>query len=77
MLDCPACGEDTTVTDSRDRDDGRFVRRRRLCTGCGLRFGTEEHLAPWTLDPTINMKQGNRRTSKTRLAHLLMQIHEA
>jgi len=40
---CPYCGEDETkVTDSRDSDEGRAVRRRRECEKCGRRFTTYE-----------------------------------
>lgn len=39
---CPRCGESPTrVTDTRERTDGREVRRRRKCV-CGYRWTTYE-----------------------------------
>ena len=40
---CPSCGhEDTRVVDSREADDGDWIRRRRACDSCGERFTTRE-----------------------------------
>jgi len=40
---CPYCAaEDTRVIDSRPAGEGREVRRRRVCPGCGQRFTTYE-----------------------------------
>ncbi|HFE53266.1 MAG TPA: transcriptional repressor NrdR [Bacteroidetes bacterium] len=40
---CPFCGyEDTKVLDSRPREDGVVIRRRRVCPSCGKRFTTLE-----------------------------------
>ena len=42
-MHCPFCGhDDLKVIDSRESPDG--VRRRRECTGCGLRFTTYERV---------------------------------
>jgi len=41
MMKCPACGDQTHVTDSRLHDDWAIMRRRE-CLGCGLRFKTYE-----------------------------------
>lgn len=42
-MKCPRCGaNDDRVVDSRESNDGRVVRRRRECVGCGLRFTTYE-----------------------------------
>lgn len=39
----PFCGkEDSKVIDSRSADDGKRIRRRRECIGCGERFTTYE-----------------------------------
>ena len=43
-MQCPICRIDTKVTNSRDADHGRAVKRRRLCTSCGRRFTTYERL---------------------------------
>ena len=38
-MKCPFCDKpDTKVIDSRPTDDGRAIRRRRECEGCGKRF---------------------------------------
>lgn len=42
---CPYCENlDTKVVDSRPTDEGRAIRRRRLCEDCGKRFTTYEKL---------------------------------
>lgn len=44
-MKCPFCGHDRDrVVDSRSRNDGRAIRRRRLCTQCGRRFITIEEV---------------------------------
>lgn len=39
-MNCPKCGCDTFVIDTRSR--GQAVKRRRRCQGCGHRFTTYE-----------------------------------
>lgn len=42
---CPFCGEvEDKVNDSRQSKDGREIRRRRECIGCGRRFTTYERI---------------------------------
>ena len=42
---CTACGaRDSRVIDSRESDDGKSIRRRRVCKDCGYRFTTYESL---------------------------------
>lgn len=42
-MKCIYCGcEDSKVIDSRSADEGRTIRRRRECVGCGKRFTTYE-----------------------------------
>jgi len=42
-MKCPFCSfHDTKVIDSRNRDDGRSIRRRRECIKCNRRFTTRE-----------------------------------
>jgi len=41
---CPICQADTKVTNSRNADNGRAVKRRRWCTSCSRRFTTYERL---------------------------------
>lgn len=43
-MQCPYCGRDSRVVDSRPIPDG--IRRRRECATCGRRFTTHERLAP-------------------------------
>lgn len=43
IVRCPFCShEETQVKDSRPSDDGKTIRRRRECGGCGRRFTTFE-----------------------------------
>lgn len=43
-MHCPICQADTKVTNSRNAEHGRAVKRRRWCTLCGRRFTTYERL---------------------------------
>jgi transcriptional repressor NrdR len=43
-MDCPYCGQDSRVLDSRGARD--VVRRRRECLACSRRFTTYERVAP-------------------------------
>ena len=43
-MQCPICQSDTKVTNSRNADHGRAIKRRRWCTSCGRRFTTYERL---------------------------------
>ena len=50
MVRCPVCGSlENRVVDSRSADEGRAIRRRRLCANCDLRFTTFERLEEQTL----------------------------
>lgn len=40
---CPNCDcSNTSVKDSRPREDRKVIRRRRVCDDCGYRFSTYE-----------------------------------
>lgn len=42
---CPQCGNTgSDVKDSRSREDGNYIRRRRMCRGCEHRFTTYERV---------------------------------
>jgi transcriptional repressor NrdR len=41
---CPICKHETKVTNSRDADQGKAVKRRRVCLSCQGRFTTYERL---------------------------------
>lgn len=57
-MDCPECGAQTRVLESRRADDGAAVRRRRECPACGTRFTTfERRVAP----PAWVVKRGGER----------------
>jgi transcriptional repressor NrdR len=56
---CPYCGKaDSRVVDSRAADDGKTIRRRRECAGCGRRFTTYEVVEKM---PFMVIKQDGRR----------------
>ena len=56
---CPFCGHvETKVTDSRLAAEGRQIRRRRECLGCGERFTTFE--AAELLLPRLIKSDGSR-----------------
>ncbi|MFH1842770.1 MAG: transcriptional regulator NrdR [bacterium] len=61
---CPSCGqEDDKVIDSRSVRDGRAVRRRRECLGCGERFTTYE---AFETKPVLVFKRDGRRVAYDR-----------
>lgn len=43
-MNCPLCRGNTRVTNSREADQGRAIKRRRICEACGRRFTTYERL---------------------------------
>lgn len=43
-MQCPICQSDTKVTNSRNADRRRAIKRRRWCISCGRRFTTYERL---------------------------------
>jgi len=44
-MKCPFCGHlEDKVVDSRSKKEGRAIRRRRECLGCGARYTTYEHV---------------------------------
>ena len=51
---------DSKVVDSRSADDGRTIRRRRECTGCGRRFTTYETIE---VTPVLVVKNNGTRES--------------
>ena len=56
---CAFCGfEDSRVLDSRPVEEGRTIRRRRECLGCGRRFTTYERMEEL---PLIVVKNDNHR----------------
>jgi transcriptional repressor NrdR len=58
-LRCPACGADEDrVVDTRSRNDGKSVRRKRLCLKCGRRFFTVEEIEDKTL--SVIKRDGRR-----------------
>ncbi|WP_334134559.1 transcriptional regulator NrdR [Tepidimonas sp.] len=58
-MKCPFCGHaDTQVVETRESDDGLFVRRRRRCAACDKRFTTYER--PEVTFPQVVKKDGRR-----------------
>ncbi|MEE9419653.1 MAG: transcriptional regulator NrdR [Desulfatiglandaceae bacterium] len=58
-MKCPYCAKiDNKVIDSRLSKDGRSIRRRRECLGCGRRFTTYEKLED--ILPMVVKKDGRR-----------------
>jgi len=58
-MKCPFCSHpDTQVVETRESEDGGFVRRRRRCASCDKRFTTYER--PDVNFPAIVKKDGRR-----------------
>ncbi|OQX88238.1 transcriptional regulator NrdR [candidate division KSB1 bacterium 4484_87] len=61
---CPYCGyEDSRVIDSRAKNDGRIIRRRRECLACHKRFTTKEYIEE---TPILVVKADLRREAFNR-----------
>ena len=59
-MKCPYCGDlEDKVVDSRLVREGRLIRRRRQCVGCGRRFTTYEQIED--VSPVIVKKDGRRQ----------------
>jgi transcriptional repressor NrdR len=51
-MNCPACGADTQVLETRSAEGGSAIRRRRRCKECGRRFTSferREHEPAWVV----------------------------
>ena len=58
---CPYCGHaESRVVDSREVRDGREIRRRRECAGCGRRFTTYERVGE--VPAAVIKRDGRRET---------------
>lgn len=58
-MKCPSCGNmETKVLDSRVIDDGRGIRRRRVCEYCEKRFSTMEKIV--VTDLVIVKRDGSK-----------------
>ena len=58
-MKCPFCSHpDTQVVETREAEDGGFIRRRRQCGGCDKRFTTYERAE--VSFPAIVKKDGRR-----------------
>lgn len=53
---CEACQKDSCVIETRQRSDGRSIRRRRQCRVCSSKFTTREYTVK-DLQETLNFKQ--------------------
>jgi len=71
---CPYCGnDDDKVVDSRSRNEGRIIRRRRLCLKCDRRFITREEIE----DKTIYVVKSDGRRELYNQKKLLKGIQIA
>lgn len=58
-MKCPFCSHpDTQVVETRESEDGGFIRRRRRCASCDKRFTTYER--PEVNFPAVVKKDGRR-----------------
>ncbi len=58
-MKCPFCSHpDTQVVETRESEDGGFIRRRRRCASCDKRFTTYER--PDVTFPAVVKKDGRR-----------------
>jgi len=73
---CPYCGSNKTkVTDKRETEKGKAIRRRRECSACEKRFTTYERIESVTL--IIIKKDGNRQPyDRTKLERGILRACE-
>ena len=57
-MNCPICGNDTKVVETRISDNGSSIRRRRECVSCGKRFTTYEKFEDM---PLVVIKKDGRK----------------
>ena len=57
-MNCPICGNDTKVVETRLSDNGSSIRRRRECVNCGKRFTTYEKFEDM---PLVVIKKDGRK----------------
>jgi transcriptional repressor NrdR len=57
-MNCPACGGETQVLETRSTEGGAAVRRRRACKECGRRFTSFERREP---EPAWVIKRSGER----------------
>ena len=57
-MNCPICGNDTKVVETREHDNGSSIRRRRECVNCGKRFTTYEKFEDM---PLVVIKKDGRK----------------
>ncbi len=63
-MQCPSCGHlEDRVIDSRSTKEGRAIRRRRECIGCGHRFTTYEYVENASV---MVVKRDGKRESYSR-----------
>lgn len=72
-MQCPYCqSPDTSVIDSRDTEDNKTIRRRRVCEDCKRRFTTYERIEG--LDIKVVKKDGTEENfSRKKIKHGLMK----
>jgi transcriptional repressor NrdR len=72
-MQCPNCGGDTQVSETRQPEDKHVVRRRRVCTQCKRRFTTLEQLAPPPLK--VEKRSGAHQPyERAKLARCIEQV---
>lgn len=57
-MQCPKCGKNSRVLDTRTAEKGNAIRRRRICTACGQRFTTFEKIEDM---PLVVVKKSGRK----------------
>lgn len=57
-MQCPKCGKNSRVLDTRTAEKGNAIRRRRICTTCGQRFTTFEKIEDM---PLVVVKKSGRK----------------
>jgi transcriptional repressor NrdR len=71
-VECPYCGRDSRVTDSRKSGDG--IRRRRECLACERRFTTYERLEQPEIRVVKRMGQPSQPFDREKLRRVVAKV---
>lgn len=72
VVECPYCGKDSRVTDSRKSGDG--IRRRRECLSCERRFTTYERLEQPEIRVVKRTNRPSERFEREKLRRVVAKV---
>ena len=74
VKDCPSCGRESDVKDSRVSKRTGAVRRRRVCGACGRRWHTVEVHEEDVGEQMTTLERSHLRAAASRMVRILDRI---